>query len=192
MVPGSGKCIIVSAPAGAGKTTIVRHLLARIPRLAFSISATSRPRRVQEVDGRDYHFLSADGFRQRIVDGGFLEWEEVYPGRFYGTLLSEVERIQGGGGVPIFDVDVVGGLHIKGVFASSALALFIAPPTIDHLALRLRARGTETEETLKARVDKAAHEMTYAERFDAVIINDTLEHACQEALERVTAFLNTP
>ncbi len=183
------RCIIVSAPSGAGKTTIVRYLLTHLPQLAFSISATSRPARPNEVDGRDYHFLTVEAFRERIVEGGFLEWEEVYPGRFYGTLRSEVTRIRTNGQMPIFDVDVVGGLHIKGVFAEAALALFIAPPTIGHLEQRLRNRGTETEETLRARVEKAAHELTYADRFDAVIVNDSLEQACREALDRVNAFL---
>jgi guanylate kinase len=184
-----GKCIIVSAPSGAGKTTIVRYLLELDLGLSFSISATSRPRRAYEEDGHDYFFITADEFRKRIVAGAFVEWEEVYPGRFYGTLREEIKRIWSQERSPIFDVDVVGGLHLKGIFGADALALFIAPPSIQALEERLLLRGTETPETLRSRVDKATHEMTYAPRFDAVIVNDDRDRACHEAYQQVRAFL---
>jgi guanylate kinase len=186
----TGKCVIISAPSGAGKTTIVRSLLAQGLRLAFSVSATSRPKRHYEVDGQDYFFITADEFRQRVAAGDFIEWEEVYEGRFYGTLRSEIERIWSQGNSAIFDVDVVGGLHLKAVFGEQALAIFVSPPSIEVLEDRLRNRDTETPETLKDRVDKAAHEMTYAHRFDAVVVNDTLEHACAEAFTLVKRFLS--
>lgn len=157
----NGKCIIVSAPSGAGKTTIVRHLLGRDLGLDFSISATSRPKREYERDGRDYFFLTADEFRQRIAEDAFVEWEEVYPGRFYGTLRSEIERIWQAGRHPIFDVDVVGGIRLKELFGNKALSLFVSPPTIQALEQRLMLRGTETPETLRVRVDKASHELSF-------------------------------
>ncbi len=181
--------MICSAPSGAGKTTLVRHLLATVPTLAFSISATSRPRRANEVDGVDYHFLSPEDFRERIAQGAFVEWEEVYPGRYYGTLRSEVERLWAQGRHIIFDVDVVGGLNLKARFGERALALFIQPPSLEVLAERLARRGTETAETLKVRVDKAAQELLAAPRFDAVVVNDDLDRACREAVALVRSFL---
>lgn len=184
-----GKCIIVSAPSGAGKTTIVRHLLERDPRLAFSVSATSRPKRAYEIDGRDYHFIGADEFQRRITADEFVEWEEVYPGRFYGTLKHELDRIWKAGRHPVFDVDVVGGLDLKEIFGPNALALFIAPPSLNALEERLRARGTETPESLAVRMAKAGQEMTYAPRFDVTVVNDDLERACAEALRSASAFL---
>lgn len=185
----NGKCIIVSAPSGAGKTTIVRHLLGCNLGLEFSISATSRPKREHERDGHDYFFLSADAFRARIAAGEFVEWEEVYPGRFYGTLQSEIERIWHLGKHPIFDVDVVGGLRLKEIFGDKALSLFVSPPTIGALEQRLRLRGTETPETLRVRVDKASEELTYTLRYDQVVINDDMQQACAEAYETVRGFL---
>lgn len=182
-------CVIISAPSGAGKTTLVRHLLRELPNLAFSISATSRPQRANELDGVDYHFLSGDAFRERVAAGELLEWEEVYPGRYYGTLRSELARIREAGGTPIFDVDVVGGLRLKTIFGDRALALFIAPPSMAVLEERLRKRNTETPESLKARVDKAEQECGFAPRFDATVINDDLERASAEILERVRSFL---
>jgi guanylate kinase len=185
----NGKCIIVSAPSGAGKTTIVKHLLAQGLGLEFSVSATSRPMRDGEVYGRDYFFLSVDEFKGRIAAGEFVEYEEVYPGRFYGTLRSELERIWGAGHHAIFDVDVIGGLDLKEVYQTRALALFVKPPTLGHLEQRLNGRNTETPESLRMRLEKAAHEMTYMDRFDAVIVNADLDEACAEAVERVRAFL---
>ncbi len=184
-----GKSVIVSAPSGAGKTTIVKHLLAQDLGLEFSISATSRPMRAGEVDGRDYFFLSVDEFRGRIKAGEFVEYEEVYPGRYYGTLRSELERIWAAGHHAIFDVDVVGGLDLKEVYQSKALALFVSPPSVAELERRLNGRNTETPETLRMRVAKAEHEMTFRDRFDAVIVNDDLARACEEAVRLVRAHL---
>ena len=186
----NGKCVIISAPSGAGKTTIVRSLLAQGLRLAFSVSATSRAKRSYEVDGQDYFFITAEEFQQRIAAGAFVEWEEVYPGQFYGTLRSEIDRIWAQGNSAIFDVDVVGGIHLKSVFGERALAVFVSPPSVDVLEQRLRSRGTETDESLRKRVDKAAHEMTFAPQFDAIVVNDTLEHACAEAYTLVKRFLS--
>ncbi len=184
-----GKAIIVSAPSGAGKTTIVRHLMERGLGLAFSVSATTRPMRGSERDGHDYWFLTEEEFKRRIAAGEFVEWEEVYPGRFYGTLREEVLRIQGEGRHPVFDVDVEGGLNLKKEFGAEALALFIAPPSLEALEQRLRARGTETDESLAKRVGKAAHELTYAPRFDRTVVNDDLIGACAEAEALVREFL---
>lgn len=184
-----GKSIIVSAPSGAGKTTIVKHLLAQDLGLEFSVSATSRPKREGEVDGRDYFFLSADEFRGRIAAGEFVEYEEVYPGRFYGTLRSELERIWAAGHHAIFDVDVVGGLDLKEIYQTKALALFVSPPSVAELEKRLNGRNTETPETLRMRVEKAEHEMSFRDRFDAVIVNDDLERACAEAVRLVRKHL---
>lgn len=186
----NGKCVIISAPSGAGKTTIVRSLLAQGLRLAFSVSATSRAKRSYEVDGQDYFFITAEEFQQRIAADAFVEWEEVYPGQFYGTLRSEIDRIWAQGNSAIFDVDVVGGIHLKSVFGERALAVFVSPPSVDVLEQRLRSRGTETDESLRKRVDKAAHEMTFAPQFDAIVVNDTLEHACAEAYTLVKRFLS--
>lgn len=190
MEQGTGKCIIVSAPSGAGKTTLVRHLLGRDLGLDFSISATSRPRRDHERDAHDYYFLSADEFRRRIAADDFVEWEEVYPGRFYGTLRSEIERIWAMGKHPVFDVDVVGGLRLKEIFGDRALSLFVSPPTIATLEQRLLLRGTETPETLRIRVDKAAHELTFTVHYDQVVVNDDMREACDQAYEAVKSFLD--
>lgn len=188
----SGKCIIVSAPSGAGKTTIVHHLLGRGLGLDFSVSATSRPRRGQEEDGKDYFFITAEEFRRRIAAGAFVEWEEVYPGRFYGTLRSEVERIWAAGHHPIFDVDVVGGLRLKNIFRARAFSIFVSPPTIEALEQRLQLRGTETPESLRTRMGKAAEELAYSVKYDHVLINDDMGQACREAYEAVRGFLQAP
>jgi guanylate kinase len=185
-----GRSIIVSAPSGAGKTTIVRHLLGEGLGLEFSVSATSRPMRANEVDGKDYFFLSVDEFKGRIRAGEFVEYEEVYPGRFYGTLRSELERIWEAGHHAIFDVDVVGGLDLKEIYRTKALALFVSPPSLEALEQRLNDRNTETPETLRIRVEKAEHELTFRDRFDAVIVNDDRDTACAEATSLVRAFLN--
>jgi guanylate kinase len=185
-----GKAIIVSAPSGAGKTTIVRHLLSVIPRLAFSVSACSRPKRAEETDGKDYYFISAGEFRQKISRDEFVEWQEVYPGSYYGTLKSEMERIWSVQKAPVFDVDVKGAVNLKKYFGDLGLSIFIHPPSIQELEHRLRKRGTESEETLKKRIDKAAYELTFAERFDRVIINDDLERKSQEVTTIVSRFLD--
>ncbi|MCW5900108.1 MAG: guanylate kinase [Flavobacteriales bacterium] len=185
-----GKLLIFSAPSGAGKTSIVRHLLDQDLGLAFSVSATTRPKRDNEVDGRDYWFISEQDFRARIVAGEFVEWEEVYPGRFYGTLRSELERIWSEGHHAIFDIDVIGGLDLKEVYQTRALAVFVSPPSPADLEKRLRERGTENEDSLRVRIDKAMHELTFADRFDAVIVNDQLDRACREAESMVRRFLH--
>jgi guanylate kinase len=185
-----GKLVIFSAPSGAGKTTIVRHLLEQDFGLEFSVSATTRPPREREVHGRDYFFMSVDDFKGSVAAGEFVEWEEVYPGRYYGTLRSELERIWAGGHHAIFDIDVIGGLDLKEVYQTRALAVFVSPPSVEVLEERLRSRGTEDETTLRTRVEKARHEMDFADRFDAVITNDELETACREAESLVRRFLH--
>ncbi len=185
----SGKLIIVSAPSGAGKTTLVKHLLSQKLNLEFSISATSRNKRHTETHGKDYYFFSADEFREHIEKGAFLEWEEVYEGTYYGTLKSEVDRITANGGNVIFDVDVVGGINIKKFYGKRALSIFVQPPSVDELQKRLTGRGTDSEETIKKRVEKAEFELTFATQFDVVIINDDLDVACREMIETVSNFI---
>lgn len=185
------KAIIVSAPSGAGKTTLVRHLLAALPVLEFSVSAASRPKRDGETDGRDYYFISTAEFRNKIEQDQFVEWEEVYHGSYYGTLKSELERIWAKGGIPIFDVDVVGGLNLKRYFGADAIAIFIQPPNIEVLHHRLKNRGTEDDESLSKRLSKAQFELTFADQFDTIIINDHLESKCIEITDIVSNFLST-
>jgi len=185
----SGKLLIFSAPSGAGKTTIVKHLLTQNFNLEFSISATNRPMRENEVDGKDYHFLSTEDFQKKINNDDFLEWEEVYKGCFYGTLKSEVDRITENGNNVIFDVDVVGGLNIKKYYEDKALAIFIQPPSVEELENRLRSRSTDSEEVIRNRVDKFIYELSFANRFDTIIINDKLEDALNEAEETLNKFL---
>lgn len=173
----SGKLIIFSAPSGAGKTTIVQHLLKTFPQLEFSVSATSRAARGEEQNGVDYYFLSPDEFRERISKNEFVEWEEVYAGQFYGTLRSEVERIWRKGHHVIFDVDVKGGLNLKKQFGDKALSIFVMPPSVEALEQRLRSRGTESDEKIRMRMSKAKHELEFATQFDKLILNDKLERA---------------
>ncbi|MCB9246770.1 MAG: guanylate kinase [Flavobacteriales bacterium] len=185
-----GKVVIFSAPSGAGKTTVVRHLLDVIDELEFSISATTRPIRGHEQNGVDYYFLTEQEFRERIANGDFLEYEEVYSGLFYGTLKSEVERIRSNGKSVIFDVDVKGGLNIKRYFGEEALAIFLKPPDLDALRSRLLGRKTEGETQLQQRLEKAAFEMTFAHNFDYILINNILNHTFTEAETIVRNFLN--
>ena len=186
----SKKAVIFSAPSGAGKTSIVSHLLNQGLPLKFSISACSRSPRANEQDGKDYYFLSPTDFKEKIATDAFLEWEEVYEDMFYGTLKSEVERIWENGKVVIFDVDVVGGINIKKHFGEQALAVFVTPPSIDELKNRLQGRGTETTESLQKRLGKAEAEIAQQDAFDIVIVNDDLDTACQEVLKKVNDFLN--
>ena len=186
------KMIVVSAPSGAGKTTIVKHLMKTFPQLGFSVSATSRSIREGELDGREYYFVSSDAFRLMIAEGRLLEWQEVYPGSFYGTQVSEVGRITSLGGVPVFDVDVVGGLNIKKMYAEKALAVFIRPPSYEILESRLRSRGTDNEESLQKRLNKAKWELSFEKDFDCVIVNDTLKEALSQAEMLVRDFLARP
>ncbi|MBQ9470425.1 MAG: guanylate kinase [Bacteroidales bacterium] len=185
----NGRLIIFSAPSGAGKTTIMRHLLQHLPQLEFSVSACSRPPRPGEVDGRDYHFMSEPDFRARAERGEFVEWEEVYPGHLYGTLWSELHRIWANGHVVAFDVDVKGGLNLKRKFPSSALAVFIMPPSVEALRQRLLARNTETLEKVEMRVRRAELEMAQAPSFDTIVLNDVLEEAQGQALSLVSEWL---
>ncbi len=184
------KLLIFSAPSGAGKTTIVRHLLNTFPQLAFSVSATSRSRRGDEEDGLHYYFITEEDFRNKIRTNEFVEWEEVYPRQFYGTLKKEVERLWSQGKVVVFDVDVVGGLTIKELYGDAARAVFIKPPSIKHLEKRLQERGTDSEESMKKRIAKAERELTYGNRFDDIIINDDLERAKAKAEQVVKEHLN--
>jgi guanylate kinase len=185
-----GKLIIFSAPSGSGKTTLVRYLLSQGMDLAFSVSCTSRPPRGTEQDGVDYYFLTPEEFRQRIENDEFLEYEEVYTDKYYGTLKSEVERLSGAGHTVVFDVDVKGGVNIKKYYGDRALSLFIQAPSIEELSRRLHNRGTDSEEVIQQRLEKAAYELTFAPLFDHIIVNDVLEVAQAETLAVVNAFLN--
>lgn len=185
-----GKLIIFSAPSGSGKSTIINHLLQQDLNLAFSISATSRPPRGTERDGVEYFFLTPDEFRERIARGEFLEYEEVYPGRFYGTLKSQVEKQLAAGQNVVFDVDVVGGCNIKKYYGERALSVFIQPPSVEELRLRLVGRGTDAPEVIEDRVAKAGYELRFAPQFDVVVVNDKLEEAQQRAYDVIRNFLN--
>jgi guanylate kinase len=184
-----GKMVIFSAPSGAGKTTIVKHLLSLGLNFAFSISATTRQPRGEEIDGKDYYFLTPEVFQSKINNHEFLEWEEVYPGCFYGTLKSEVERILQAGGHILFDIDVVGGSNIKKQYGDKALAVFIQAPSIEELKNRLLNRSTDHPEIIQERIAKAEFEMSFVNLFDVVIINDKLEDALLEAETTVNRFL---
>lgn len=185
----NGKSLIICAPSGAGKTTIVRHLLKSLDNLEFSVSATSRKPRNGEIQGLHYHFISAEEFKKRIANSEFLEWEEVYKNQYYGTLKSEIDRAWSEGKHVIFDVDVEGGANLKEIFGDRALAVFVRPPNIGVLEERLRSRGTETEESLKIRLSKAERELAYESKFDTTVINDVLADACAETEEKVNLFL---
>ncbi|MFC4723057.1 guanylate kinase [Geojedonia litorea] len=185
-----GKLIVFSAPSGSGKTTIVRHLLKQKElNLEFSISATSREKRGNEQDGKDYYFLSFQDFKTKIKNDEFLEWEEVYRDNFYGTLKSEVERIWALGKHVIFDIDVSGGLRIKRKFPEETLAIFVKPPSIDELKIRLKKRQTESADKINMRIAKASAELATAPLFDTVVVNDKLEKALAESYELVSKFL---
>ncbi|HNV51652.1 MAG TPA: guanylate kinase [Tenuifilaceae bacterium] len=185
-----GKLLIFSAPSGAGKTTIVKHLLSKYNTLEFSVSACSRAPRNGEVNGVDYHFLSVEDFRKRIANDEFVEWEEVYPGSYYGTLWSEVYSIWEKGHHVMFDVDVKGGVNLKKKFPSNSLAVFVMPPSIEELRARLIKRGTETDSSINVRIGKAQEEMEYANQFDVIIVNKQVETAFYEAEKAVETFIN--
>jgi len=181
--------LIFSAPSGAGKSTLVNYLLSKNPNLEFSISATSRKPRGQEQNGKEYYFISADEFRRRVQNDEFVEYEEVYPDLFYGTLKAEVERIESKKHHVVFDVDVKGGVNLKRIFGDRALSLFIAPPSVDVLRERLIHRATDSAEMIEQRVGKAAQELTFAPQFDRVIVNDDLSSAKAQLEKEVYGFL---
>jgi len=181
--------VIFSAPSGSGKTTIVKEVLKQISKLEFSISACSRQPRKGETEAKDYYFLSLDEFKQRITNNEFIEYEEVYPNQFYGTLKSELQRIWNNGNHVIFDVDVIGGLNIKKKYQDNSLAIFIKPPSVDELRKRLINRGTENDEQIEKRIKKAEYELGFADQFDIIILNNKLDEAIKETLAEVGEFL---
>ncbi len=186
----SHKIIIITAPSGAGKTSITKHLLKTFPdQLAFSISAATRQKRDYEKDGVDYYFMSSDDFKEKIKHNAFIEWEMVYEGKYYGTLKSEIHRIWKEGKAPLLDVDVQGAVHVQQQGPENTLSLFIEPPSIDELKNRLQSRGTESAESIAARVNKAAYELSFKKHFNKIIVNDDLHKACSEAEEIVRSFL---
>jgi len=184
------KMIAVTAPSGAGKTTIVRSLMQYFPQMAFSISATTRSKRPHEVDGKDYFFLSETEFKEKVELGEFVEWEEVYPNAFYGTLKSEILRVQALGKVVIFDIDVKGAMSLKREFREKCLTMFIKPPSIDTLRKRLENRHTEDAKTIQKRIDKAAFELSYENNFDVTLVNDVLENALINSKNIVNSFFS--
>jgi guanylate kinase len=185
----TNKIIIITAPSGAGKTSITRHLLQTFPQLAFSVSAATRQARSNEQHGRDYYFMNEEEFHQKIQGNEFVEWEMVYEGRYYGTLKSELTRIWNSGRIPVLDVDVKGAIHVQGQYPGSTLSLFIQPPSIDELKRRLVSRGTESDSSLSARVNKAGYEISFSHSFSEVIVNDDLQKAKNEAEEVVKRFI---
>jgi guanylate kinase len=185
------KIIVITAPSGAGKTSITRYLLRTFPQLAFSVSAATRSSRSYEKHGKDYYFLSMDDFTQKIRQNEFIEWEMVYEGKYYGTLKAELQRIWDNDQVPLLDIDVKGAIHVQEQFPNTTLSIFIEPPSVDELKRRLESRGTETAESLQARVNKASYEISFKDHFDKLIINDNLDNACAKAKQIVGEFLGS-
>lgn len=183
------KLIILTAPSGAGKTSITHYLLGKYPKLAFSISAATREPRGKEENGKDYYFMSVEAFRQKITANEFVEWEMVYDGKYYGTLKSELERIWGEGRVPVLDIDVTGAIHVQQQFAGDCLSIFIEPPSVEELKRRLLSRGTESPESLLTRLNKASYEISFNHHFTKTIVNDELEKACAETEQVIKDFL---
>ena len=186
-----GKLIVISAPSGAGKTSIVHYLLKNMSELVFSVSACSREKRENEIHGEDYYFLGVEGFKNNIEENAFLEWEQVYENQYYGTLISEIERIWSAGKSVIFDVDVEGGLNIKQQYPTECLSIFIMPPSLEVLQERLVARGSESEESLKKRLDKAEGEIAKSQEFDSIILNADFDIACQKTMEVIHDFIKS-
>lgn len=186
----ANKIIIITAPSGAGKTSITRHLLQQFPQLAFSVSAATRPARANEQHGRDYYFISEHEFQEKIQDQEFVEWEMVYEGRYYGTLKSELKRIWDNNQIPVLDIDVKGAIHVQGQFPDSTLSVFIKPPSIEELKRRLLSRGTESDDSLSARINKAGYEISFSHSFNHVVVNDELHKAQLEAEGIVRAFIH--
>jgi guanylate kinase len=184
-----GPVIIITAPSGSGKTTLVKHLLSQFPALNFSVSATTRAKRPMEEDGKDYHFITTDKFHQLREKGLLVEWEEVYPNQFYGTLYSELSKIWDSGNIVLFDVDVLGALALKNKFKTNALSVFIKTPSLDILKERLKKRSTETEESLQKRISKAELETSYSQSFDIILVNDALEDAQKQIVDIINHFM---
>jgi guanylate kinase len=184
------KILIITAPSGAGKTSITKHLMEKFPILSFSVSAATREARGTEKDGVDYYFISGDDFKYKIQHNEFVEWEMVYEGKYYGTLRAELERIWADGHIPVLDIDVKGAIHVQQQFNEGTLSLFIEPPSVNELKMRLQGRGTETEESLAARVNKASYELSFKEHFDKIIINEDFSKACFQAEKIVCDFIN--
>lgn len=182
--------ILITAPSGAGKTSITKYLLQEFPNLSFSISATTRLPRGNEQDGVDYYFLSLSDFQKKIAENAFLEWEMVYEGKYYGTLLSELDRMWDLGLVPLLDIDVKGAIHVQQKFPESTLSFFIEAPSLEALETRLRGRGTDTEENIQTRLNKAQYEMSFKQHFNHIIINDNLDEACKKTASLIYNFIN--
>lgn len=183
------KILIITAPSGAGKTSVTTHLLQKFPELTFSVSAATRAPRENETNGVDYYFMSLEEFQQKIQHNEFIEWEMVYEGKYYGTLVSEMERIWRSDKIPVLDIDVKGAIHVQQQFPEKTVSIFIEPPSIEELKKRLQGRGTETKESLEARINKAAYEISFKHSFSHTIVNHNLETARREAVEIVLAFL---
>jgi guanylate kinase len=186
------KLIIITAPSGAGKTSITKHLLQHFPQLAFSVSAATRSPRGKEKNGVDYYFLSLQAFQVKIQHNEFVEWEMVYEGKYYGTLKKELQRIWKNGQIPVLDIDVKGAIHVQQQYPQTSMSIFISPPSVDELRRRLESRGTETADSLQARINKASYEISFNQHFNHIIINDNLGRACKEAVQLVSVFLHIP
>ena len=184
------KIIIITAPSGAGKTSITHHLMKEFPQLEFSISAATRNPRGVEKDGVDYYFISTEKFKELIHQKEFAEWEMVYEGKYYGTLKNELKRIWAGNRIPVLDIDIKGALHLQRQYPEESLSIFIEPPSVDELKKRLHGRGTETNDSITTRINKATYEISFKHEFNKVIVNDDLEKACKEASAIVQEFIN--
>lgn len=188
----TGKLIVITAPSGAGKTSITHYLLQQIPQLSFSVSAATRQPRHNEVNGRDYHFMTENEFKQKIAANEFIEWEMVYEGKYYGTQRSELERLWADGKIPVLDIDVKGAIHVEKQLEDECFSLFIEAPNVDELRKRLESRGTETPETLATRLNKASYELSFKDSFDAIVVNDHLPTAQKKAVDLVRKFIEEP
>jgi len=190
MADHTGKLIIITAPSGAGKTSVTKYLLEKVPQISFSVSATTRKPRSNETDGVDYYFISQEQFHEKIQQNDFIEWEMVYEGKYYGTFRSELERIWNENKLPLLDIDVKGAIHVLEQFDENCLTIFIEPPSIEELKRRLQSRGTESLESLQTRLNKAVFELSFKQHFNKIIINDDLQQACLEAEATVKSFLD--